>query len=165
VLAAIDEVARSLVPNLLGMPYAKAWVRRRVFGRGFGNALELLGLSVLSRLLPIRAFAALLGWRPVASWLSKRDDRLADEALAMLEAGGCYAVLGHTHDYRYVPLRAPPAGAQQVYFNSGTWRPRVYEVREPPGFVRTKDMSYVVFYDARTNAAPGYVAWSGAALG
>lgn len=165
VLAAIDEIARSLVPRLLAMPYAKAWARRRLFGRGFGNALELLGLGVLSRLLPIRAFAALLGWRPVASWLSRRDDRLADDALAMLGAGGCYAVLGHTHDYRYVPLRAPAAGAQQVYFNSGTWRPRVYEVRKPPGFVRTTEMSYVVFHDAGANEPPGCVAWSGAALG
>lgn len=160
---AIDKIARHLVLALLRMEFTGAWRARRRLGRpGSWSVFLLRLLGVACRLVPLEVAEAVLGARWVA-WLVERagDGKQVAHARRLLEGGGTYAVLGHTHDFRHVALHDPAAAPAQVYLNSGTWRPRVYETRDRSGFRRVKEMTYLVFHGG---ARARYETWNGVKL-
>lgn len=165
VLEVVDKVAPELVRDMLRLPYTRAWLRRRRWFRaGWLEAMRLRGIGLALRLFTPTQLGPLLEWGPVARWLAAPDESLALRAAEMLAAHPAdYAVCGHTHDFRHVPLCDPPAGgAVQVYFNSGTWRPRTYETLDRSGFRSVKEMTYLVFHAGKRPAA--YETWNGVML-
>jgi UDP-2,3-diacylglucosamine pyrophosphatase LpxH len=168
ILRTIESVAGDLVPRLMDLDFTRAWARRRLFRPGFGNVLLLKLAAVASRVLPLRWAAGLLGLRDRLSGLLGTTDPNAKAAARELAGRTNYVAFGHTHTFRHIPLRV--AGARdQVYLNSGTWRPRVYEALDRSGFVHAKDMTYLVFYEATevpvsSRAGSYYEAWNGVML-
>lgn len=165
VLDAVDKVAPDLVRDMIRLPYTRAWLkRRRWFRAGWQKAMQLRLLGLALRLFTPTQLAPLLEWGPVARWLARPDDSLKLRAAEMLAAHPAdYAVCGHTHEFQHVPLRDPPrGGAVQVYFNSGTWRPRTYETLDRSGFRSVKEMTYLVFHAGKRSAA--YETWNGVML-
>ncbi len=76
-------------------------------------------------------------------------------------------VYGHTHKYEMVPLTSSMVGSSffdQVYLNSGTWRPyhelsRVHPEQEE--FVKFQLMTYLAFFKGDERGGRPYEVWSG----
>jgi hypothetical protein len=77
-------------------------------------------------------------------------------------------VYGHTHQYVLVPLEVSitPGGTfNQVYINSGTWRPYHQLAKQSPKdeqFVPYQLMTYLAFYQDDERGGRHYESWSGA---
>ncbi len=79
-----------------------------------------------------------------------------------------FIVFGHTHRYEIVPLRSTACTggrADQMYFNSGTWR----VVHEPTKITPPRDefvayhvMSYLAFFKEDERKGHAFETWSGA---
>jgi UDP-2,3-diacylglucosamine pyrophosphatase LpxH len=167
VLAALQQVASSLLPRMLAQPFAREWARRRRWRWPGMKELFLVRLvAFLSERLSLPAFAKALGIWDFFSALASRNDPNARKALGPLGGGAARVVFGHTHTFAHVPLEAAVEGRERVYLNSGTWRLCVREAVARPGFLRAKEMTYLVFYDegeALGTKGPGtsYEAWNG----
>ena len=75
-------------------------------------------------------------------------------------------VYGHTHIPLQVALRTaigPNDQKEEVYLNTGTWRPRYQMNKEGFGFIGWKNLSYVIFYrkDERAMLYPTFETWNG----
>jgi UDP-2,3-diacylglucosamine pyrophosphatase LpxH len=167
VLRSLQRVAGSLLPRMLALPASKAWVRRRRWSwPGIWHVLLVKGVSFLSSHLSLTRFATLLGVVDLVAALTSGRDPSAKAALGPLGGGGDRVVFGHTHTFAHVALEAPADGRERVYLNSGTWRHCVREAPFRPGFIRNKEMTYLVFYgdgEAVGSRGPGtsYEAWNG----
>ncbi|MDH4127876.1 MAG: hypothetical protein OEV44_03920 [Spirochaetota bacterium] len=82
-----------------------------------------------------------------------------------------YCIYGHTHSFNHVPIGIFKDGSEKIYFNSGTWRPVIYETYNKQGFIDVKEMTYLVFYNKnedlfknRINKGLSYETWSGKML-
>ncbi|MGH9449570.1 MAG: hypothetical protein ACRD11_03425 [Terriglobia bacterium] len=78
-----------------------------------------------------------------------------------------FIVYGHTHQHEMVPLDSIPAGddsGNQIYFNSGTWRP-VYELThfkpEHESFAGYNTMTYLAFFRDGERSGRPFESWSG----
>ncbi len=86
---------------------------------------------------------------------------------AILTGRAEYVVYGHTHAYEVVPIDSKIREGRpvnQLYFNSGTWRP-LHELGrfkpENKRFVKYKVMTMLVFYKGDERKGRRYEAWSG----
>jgi UDP-2,3-diacylglucosamine pyrophosphatase LpxH len=98
-----------------------------------------------------------------------KDDLLAaaPQEYFRLGPGIRYVVYGHTHDPLVSPVRvvpAFPAGLEQVYLNTGTWRGRHFKATQDDSFIAWKNMTYVIFYQEgeRGTPFPVFETWTGA---
>jgi hypothetical protein len=79
-----------------------------------------------------------------------------------------FIVYGHTHHYEIVPLQSLLQGntvTNQIYINSGTWRPVHELARFHPGqkhFVGYHVMSYLAFFKGDERKGRAFESWTGA---
>jgi UDP-2,3-diacylglucosamine pyrophosphatase LpxH len=162
----IDEVIREF--NKL--VFVKKWYEGREKKREFFSAEDrikaVLFLFEKFKVFSFKKFMPLLD-RVKKSRLVK--DRLLEGALAEyahLDERIRYIVYGHTHIPLQVALRTAIGHNDQkeeVYLNTGTWRPRYQKNREGIGFIGWKNLSYVIFYrkDERAMPFPTFETWNG----
>lgn len=87
---------------------------------------------------------------------------------AFLNRSARCIVYGHTHHYVLVPLdvtTAPDGTLNQIYINSGTWRPYHQLAKNHPQqeqFVPYQLMTYLAFYKDDERGGRRYESWSGA---
>lgn len=162
----LQRVASSLLPRMLDLPFSRRWARRPGLRRTW-DVLRIRLVSFLSANLSLRTFARLLGLWDRLLRRFPAEDPYARAALGPLGGGAPRVVFGHTHGFVQVPLSAPAGGTERVYLNSGTWRHVVQETLDRSGFIATKEMTYLVFYETGERASPqrggkAWEAWSGA---
>jgi len=79
-----------------------------------------------------------------------------------------FVVYGHTHHYEIVPLRSESTSTgllEQIYINSGTWRPVHELARFKPAeeqFVGYQVMTYIAFFRDGERNGRLFETWSGA---
>ena len=87
---------------------------------------------------------------------------------AFTEGWAKFIVYGHTHHYEIVPLRCIQQGrdiTNQIYINSGTWRPVHELARFHPGqkqFVGYHVMTYLAFFKSDERKGRAFECWTGA---
>ena len=163
VLDALELVVKRLMADFMSIPFVHAWVDshdRLNFGldeadrlQDVGRAIRLSSLSAMEKALEV---VAKLHW-PFEPGLDECARGAAEERLlsdAWAHEGIRYCVYGHTHSFRHEPLGCAADGSELVYFNSGTWRPRIAETRAKKSFVSFKEMTYLVFYMAGEDQLP-----------
>ena len=124
----IKTIWNELVHKFLELDFVKA--------RPFGSSILIKFGFEISSELPMD------GLSDVAAWFSSkfgggRAETFYPYALhekALTEGWAKFIVYGHTHHYEIVPLQSVQAGGNvrnQIYINSGTWRP-VHELAALP---------------------------------
>ena len=116
------------------------------------------------------------GLSDVTAWFSSKFGGGRTESLypyAMHEKGfidgwAKFIVYGHTHHYEIVPLQSllrRNTVTNQIYINSGTWRPVHELARFHPGqkhFVGYHVMSYLAFFKDDERKGRAFESWTGA---
>jgi UDP-2,3-diacylglucosamine pyrophosphatase LpxH len=140
-----------------------------VNSRPFASSVLLkLGLELSSDL-------PLAGLSDVAAWFSAKFGRhstsfypYALHEPSFTEGWAKFIVYGHTHQYELVPLQSiqrEEGPVNQIYINSGTWRP-VHELAQfHPGqkhFVGYHVMTYLAFFKNNERKGRTFESWSGA---
>ena len=158
----ITEIWRQTAAAFLRVPFVKRhsmWLHpfRDVFSLAFGLLLSrVVPLSIISA-VAIRKSAG----RDHPSYGDTRSETWLTKGLAQ------FVVYGHTHREVIVPLRGTLGRktVDQVYFNSGTWRP-IHELaqfqRSRQQFVGYQVMTYIAFFQDDEFAGRGFDCWSGA---
>ena len=173
---ALDDTMRAMARAFRELPYYQAWVERRREPCCV-DATDLLRLAVwgLTRVsAPVREIASLLEsvlvrWSPIDA--ARRGARREDLALVGREEMR-FVVYGHTHLAAQIPIRGG-AVAQDVYLNTGTYRPGVFRSDLGPGFIGWNRLGYVCLASPEEamfappvfgalGGGPSFVAWSGA---
>ncbi|MGH9405324.1 MAG: hypothetical protein ACRD3D_05730 [Terriglobia bacterium] len=162
---AVEEVWTSAVDRFLRIPF----VRERVSpGRSFLAAEKLkLALRISGRFLRRDAsrLLCLLHERAMPPVNSYLKFALREEAFRRRQAR--FVVYGHTHRHEMAPLDSvgSPAGfTNQIYLNSGTWRP-VHEIARyrttSEVFVGYNTMTYLAFFKDGERSGRAFESWSG----
>lgn len=103
--------------------------------------------------------------------LWENDRSFAGHALtepAFLDGAARFIVYGHTHQHEIVPLDSsgdPPAGQNQLYFNSGTWHSYFdLAIKDPTQqkFIPYETLTYLTFYRDGEREGRLFETWSGA---
>lgn len=158
----IKGIWNDLVHKFLHLDFVQA--------RPFGSSVLLkLGFEISSEL-------PMAGLGDVAAWFSSkfgggRAESFYPYALhenAFTDGWAKFIVYGHTHHYEIVPLRSIQQGTDiinQIYINSGTWRP-VHELAQfHPGqkqFVGYHVMTYLTFFKGDERKGRAFESWTGA---
>jgi UDP-2,3-diacylglucosamine pyrophosphatase LpxH len=158
----VKSIWNELVHEFLRLDFVKA--------RPFGSSLLIkLGFEISSEL-------PMSGLSDVAAWFSskfggRRADSFYPFAMhekSFIEGWAKFIVYGHTHHYEIVPLQSLPQGdtvTNQIYINSGTWRPVHELARFHPGqkhFVGYHVMSYLAFFKGDERKGRAFESWTGA---
>ena len=115
----------------------------------------------------------LLNWmvRKFGGWFPSSDMpdyKNAVQEAAFLDRSARSIVYGHTHQYVLTPLEVsttPQGTLNQVYINSGTWRPYHQLAMHHPQeeqFVPYQLMTYLAFYQGDERGGRRFETWSGA---
>jgi hypothetical protein len=170
--AAFNATLRTISADFRRLPFHRAWSMRRLDPVHLGLALALRGI-----LLAMETLGDRLGG--VATHLDKllagRDPRDAArrgaqrEDLDALSARGTRLVIyGHTHAPAQAALRARME-TEDVYLNTGTYRPGVFRTEDGKSFVGWQRLAYTIVHNEEETAAgcaplvPRFVEWIGAA--
>jgi UDP-2,3-diacylglucosamine pyrophosphatase LpxH len=136
-----------------------------------------LGISTLIKLVfEISSEMPMSGLSDVDAWFSSRFGggrsesfyRYAVNEMAFTQGWAKFIVYGHTHHYEIVPLRSLQKGrdiTNQIYINSGTWRPVHELARFHPGqkqFVGYHVMTYLAFFKGDQRKGRAFESWTGA---
>jgi hypothetical protein len=158
----IKTIWNELVHKFLELDFVKA--------RPFGSSILIkLGFEISSE-LPMD------GLSDAAAWFSSkfgggRAETFYPYALhekAFTEGWAKFIVYGHTHHYEIVPLQSVQAGGNvrnQIYINSGTWRPVHELARFHPSqkqFVGYHVMTYLAFFKGDERKGKAFESWTGA---
>jgi UDP-2,3-diacylglucosamine pyrophosphatase LpxH len=157
----IKQIWNEMVHRFLAIDFIKS----RPFA---SSALLKLGLEISSEM-------PLAGLSDVAAWFSAKFGGHAASfypyalhEAAFTQGGTKFIVYGHTHHYELVPLQSVRRGemsVDQIYMNSGTWRP-VHELAQfHPGqkhFVGYHVMTYLAFFKDNERKGRAFESWSGA---
>lgn len=173
---ALDDTVRCLARSFRQLDFYQAWMERRHTPCHLDTAellkVVLWGMSQINA--PLRKVAelvesALAGWNPIdaARRGSEREDlsRVGSEEMR-------FVVYGHTHHAVQIPLRAGTK-TQDVYLNTGTYRPGVFRAEGGRGFVGWQRLGYVCVSSADEavleppvyggpSRGPAFVTWTGA---
>jgi hypothetical protein len=153
IINGVLRVAERVFREFMRMPFVKAWLKKHdVLGLDQADVLQSIN-SLLAATRPgtARSFIDLVLRTGVVDKLTAGNKFLEGAMTESLdeESGMNYVVYGHTHSPEMVPMRVERRNGifqEQIYFNSGTWRPRHHGVEQGQGFVSTKHMSYLIFY-------------------
>jgi UDP-2,3-diacylglucosamine pyrophosphatase LpxH len=158
----VKGIWNELVDEFLRLDFLKA--------RPFGSSLLIkLGFKI-SRELPMS------GLSDVDAWFSSKFGRGRGESFypyamheeSFVDGWAKFIVYGHTHHYEIVPLQSLPQGntvTNQIYINSGTWRPVHELARFHPGqkhFVGYHVMTYLSFFKGDERKGKTFESWTGA---
>ena len=156
----VKNIWNELVREFLRLDFVKA--------RPFGSSLLLkLGFEISSHV-------PMSGLSDVTAWLSSKFGRAgsfypyAMQEKSFVDGWAKFIVYGHTHHYEIVPLRSRRQGnsvLNQIYINSGTWRP-VHELAQlhpvEKQFVGYHVMSYLAFFKGDERKGRAFECWTGA---
>jgi UDP-2,3-diacylglucosamine pyrophosphatase LpxH len=156
----IKQIWNEMVHQFLELDF----VRSRPFA---SSALLKLGFE-------ISADVPLAGLSDVAAWFSAKLGGHAASfypyalhEAAFTQGWAKFIVYGHTHHYELVPLQSVQQtgrSVDQIYINSGTWRP-VHELAQfHPGqkhFVGYHVMTYLAFFKDNERKGRTFESWSG----
>ena len=175
--AALADTVRTIARSFRDLDDYQAWHERhhRPFHLDPALILRLIlgGLSAPAG-FPVEWIArhvedVLARWRPISV---TRQGALRED----LARVGCremrFVVYGHTHGPECVPLRGS-ARTQDVYLNTGTYRPGVFRAEGGRGFVGWQRATYVCIASSEEaahlespfglpNVGPAFVSWTGA---
>jgi UDP-2,3-diacylglucosamine pyrophosphatase LpxH len=174
---ALADTVQTLARDFRRLPFYEAWIERH--HRPFHLDAAVLLRVVLAALaaptfLPVAWLA-----RQIENVLAHRSPRTVTRRGALREdLGGVgrremrFVVYGHTHGAEQIPLRGG-AEVQDVYLNTGTYRPGVFRADDGRGFVGWQRLAFVCLLSAeeamgqRTpyglrNVGPAFVSWTGA---
>ena len=158
----IKEIWNDLVQEFLHLDFVKS--------RPFGSSMLIkLGFEISSEV-------PMAGLSDVTAWFSSkfgggRAESFYPYALqekAFTEGWAKFIVYGHTHQYEIVPLQSIQQGStitNQVYINSGTWRPVHELARFHPGqkgFIGYHVMTYLAFFKRDERKGRTFESWTGA---
>jgi UDP-2,3-diacylglucosamine pyrophosphatase LpxH len=173
----LDDTLRSLVRRFKRLEFYEAWEERH--HQPFHLDPALLLRVILRGLSGSSWFPTHWIARQVERVLAKRNPIPATRRGARREELTCvsdremrFVVYGHTHGFELRPMRAGPL-VQDVYFNTGTYRPGVFRTDDGEGFVGWQRFGYVCLMSADEavstetpfgfrNVGPAFVAWAGA---
>jgi hypothetical protein len=161
-------VVKQVLADFMQLPFVTAWLKvHDRWNLKLDEADKLQDLYRLSKILDVKNVSWVLAQAEKLG-LTTGDD---DAARAERELGdpprARYCVNGHTHTFRHVPMGRNGKGNDLVYFNSGTWRPRVTQTNDGHAFHGFKEMTYLVFYrEDEDRSAPdshdlSYELWNG----
>ena len=169
----IKKVWSKLVHDFFRLDFVR---HQLSWSHSFANRKRLLSFFVfhtgfkISTLITWPRFDSILAI--LARWVGTMDSapsyKDAGNEPALKNREALYVAFGHTHQYDFVPLRAPTKDLNisggQVYINTGTWRPyheltRLHPTKEE--FVGYEVMSYVAFYKGDERGGRPYETWSG----
>ncbi len=157
----IKNIWNDLVHRFLHLDFVK--------DRPFGSSVLIkLGFELSSEL-------PMAGLSDVAAWFStklggSRAETYYPYALhekAFIDGWANFIVYGHTHQYEIVPLQSVKKGvdvSNQIYINSGTWRPVHELARFHPGqkqFIGYHVMTYLAFYKGDERKGKAFESWTG----
>jgi UDP-2,3-diacylglucosamine pyrophosphatase LpxH len=178
--AALDDSLRAIARAFRRLPFYEAWEERRLaepFHLDLRCTLPVILWAMSSRCVPLRAAAEVVERALV--FHNPRDAARRGSARERLDAVARrhmrYVVYGHTHRGSQTPL-VGHVRAQDVYLNTGTYRPGVFRADQGPGYVGWQRLAYVVLSseeEARTErtafgtpvAGPTFVSWIGGRSG
>jgi UDP-2,3-diacylglucosamine pyrophosphatase LpxH len=158
----VKGIWNELVDEFLRLDFLKA--------RPFGSSLLIkLGFKI-SRELPMS------GLSDVAAWFSSKFGGGRTESFypyamheeSFIDGWAKFIVYGHTHHYEIVPLQSIQQGntvTNQIYINSGTWRPVHELARFHPSqkhFVGYHVMTYLSFFKGDERKGKAFESWTGA---
>jgi UDP-2,3-diacylglucosamine pyrophosphatase LpxH len=157
----IKGIWNELVDEFLRLDFIKA--------RPFGSSLPIKLAFKISSELPMS------GLSDVAAWFNAKFGGRADSFYpyamhekSFTEGWAKFIVYGHTHHYEIVPLQCVQQGntlTNQIYINSGTWRPVHELARFHPGqkhFVGYHVMTYLSFFKDDERKGKSFESWTGA---
>jgi hypothetical protein len=162
VAAEIKNIWNEMVEEFLKLDFVKT--------RPFGSSLRIkLGFKISSEL-------PMAGLSDIAAWFSSkfgggRVDSFYPFAMhekSFTDGWAKFIVYGHTHHYEIVPLQSLVQGGSetnQIYINSGTWRPVHELARFHPSqklFVGYHVMSYLTFFKNDERKGRSFEGWTGA---
>ena len=158
----IKSIWNELVHEFLRLDFVKK--------RPFGSSLLIkLGFEISSEL-------PMSGLSDVTAWFSSKFGGGRSESFypyamhekSFTDGWAKFVVYGHTHHYEIVPLQSLAQGntlTNQIYINSGTWRPAHELARFHPGqkhFVGYHVMSYLAFFKDDERKGRAFESWTGA---
>jgi hypothetical protein len=158
----IKAIWNELVRKFLDVDFVKT--------RPFGSSILMkLGFEISSEV-------PLAGLSDASAWFSSKFGGGRAESFypyslhekAFTEGWAKFIVYGHTHHYEIVPLQSVQRGdnvTNQVYINSGTWRP-VHELAKlhpsQKQFVGYHVMTYLAFFKGNERKGRAFETWTGA---
>lgn len=158
----IKIIWNELVHKFLDLDFVKA--------RPFGSSVLIkLGFEISSE-MPISGLSDMTAWFG-SKFEGGRAETFYPFALqerAFTEGWAKFIVYGHTHHYEIVPLRSVQQGndvTNQIYINSGTWRPVHELARFHPTqkqFVGYHVMTYLTFFKQDERKGRAFESWTGA---
>lgn len=133
------------------------------------DTVDLLETTLrFTKLLSFHSLSELLAWIQSKIWGGNSSfAKYALEEEAFLKQQARYFVYGHTHHYEAVPLYTGPVNERpfdQLYFNSGTWKPLHEITRHKPreqNFIEYQTFTYLTFYKDSERKGRLYETWSG----
>jgi UDP-2,3-diacylglucosamine pyrophosphatase LpxH len=164
----MNTSAKQIIASFMQIPFVKDWLAKHdKWNLCLDEADKLQEIYEWSKVLNIKSLDKVLTVAEKLG-LTKEDDdsRTAGRDLAYAP-NARFCVYGHTHNFRHVPMSHNPNREDLVYFNSGTWRPRVTQARDQKSFASYKEMTYLVFYRAdedlggRGSKSVSYELWNG----
>jgi UDP-2,3-diacylglucosamine pyrophosphatase LpxH len=168
ILDTLGTVAKQVFARFMGIPFVNGWLKAHdKWNLKLDEADKLQDIHRLLRVLDIRNVSRALELAEKLGLTTGEDDAVP----AAQELGDFprarYCIYGHSHWFRHVPFGCNANGDALVYFNSGTWRPRLAQTRDRSSFVAFKEMTYLVFYRAdedpssRGSKGLSYELWNG----
>lgn len=158
----VKGIWNEMVHEFLELDFVKA--------RPFGSSLLIkLGFKISSE-LPIS------GLSDVAAWFGSKFGGGRAESFypyamqekSFVDGWAKFIVYGHTHHYEIVPLQTLPQDStvtNQLYINSGTWRPVHELARFHPSqkhFVGYHVITYLTFFKGDERKGRAFESWTGA---
>jgi len=168
IVGAVDGAAKKLIGDFMQLPFVKGWLAKHDKWNLAPDEADLLQeVHRLSRVLGVEKLDTALRWAEKLGLAEECDDA----GPSVREVGDApaarFCVYGHTHTFRHVPVGENHAREDLVFFNSGTWRPRVSLAKDGRSFAGYKEMTYLVFYRAdedlgsRESKGLSYELWNG----
>ncbi len=169
---AFNDTIRTIAADFRRLEFYRAWSARCVgpvhFGLSTALKLILVGMETLGGRLggvAMQVDRLLAGYDPrdVARRGSRREDLDAVSA-----RGTRLVIYGHTHAPTQAALRAGIA-TDDVYLNTGTYRPGVFRTDDGNSFVGWQRLAYTIVHSEEETAfgcaplVPRFVEWIGAA--
>jgi UDP-2,3-diacylglucosamine pyrophosphatase LpxH len=152
IAAIVEETTADVFDDFMNMPFVKRWLSQHdKWTDPMDEADKLQALhGFAKRKIGLGVYQYFLKHFDIDAGNQQRDGAAREPALS---DGIQHIIYGHTHQYDQVAL-AKSNGLEQVYFNSGTWRPRHHATLDQKDFVEWKDMTYLVFYDEGEDQGP-----------
>ncbi len=146
----IGEIIRDSIAQVfeefMALPFVEAWLDKHDSLLNPNDEADKLQnvLKALRLKIPLSVVEA------VARFFVKEDveyraGAICEPLLQDPKSGMHYAIYGHTHQFDQLALDVLN-GHEKIYFNSGTWRPRLHLTANKREFVEWKEMTYLIFY-------------------